>query len=86
MGYPVSSAKDIMENPQLKAREVWQEIEHPELGGTITYPGPWAKFSEAAVGIRRRAPLIGEHNREIYVNELGMSNIELVLLKQGNII
>ena len=86
MGYPVSSSKDIMENPQLKAREVWQKVEHPELGSTITYPGPWAKFSETSVGIQRRAPLIGEHNREIYVNELGMSDSELVLLKQGNII
>ncbi len=86
MGYPVSSAKDILENPQLKAREVWQEVEHPELGRTITYPGSWAKFSEASLGIRRRAPLIGEHNREIFVNELGMSDSELVLLKQGNII
>jgi crotonobetainyl-CoA:carnitine CoA-transferase CaiB-like acyl-CoA transferase len=86
MGYPVSSSKDIMENPQLKAREVWQKVEHPELGRTITYPGSWAKFSEASLGIRRRAPLIGEHNREIFVNELGMSDNDLVLLKQGNII
>ena len=86
MGYPVSTAKDIIENPQLRAREVWQKIEHSELGTAITYPGPWAKFSESSVGIQRRAPLIGEHNREIYVNELGMSDNELVILKQGNII
>ena len=86
MGYPVSSAKDILENPQLQAREVWQKVEHPELGTTITYPGSWAKFSEASLGIRRRAPLIGEHNREIFVDELGMSDNELVLLKQANII
>ena len=86
MGYPVSTAKDILENPQLRARKVWQEIEHPELGATITYPGPWAKFSESSVGIQRRAPLIGEHNREIYVDELGMSDNELIMLKQGNII
>jgi crotonobetainyl-CoA:carnitine CoA-transferase CaiB-like acyl-CoA transferase len=86
MGYPVSSAKDILENPQLQAREIWQKIEHSELGETITYPGSWAKFSETSLGIRRRAPLIGEHNREIYVNEMGMSDSDLVLLKQGNII
>ncbi|MFB3884279.1 MAG: CaiB/BaiF CoA transferase family protein [Thermodesulfobacteriota bacterium] len=86
MGYPVSSAKDILENPQLQAREVWQKVEHPELGDTITYPGSWAKFSEASLGIRRRAPLIGEHNREIFVDELGMTDQELVVLKQGNVI
>jgi len=86
MGYPVSTAKDIMENPQLQAREVWQEVEHPELGASITYPGPWVKMSQSACGIRRRAPLIGEHNQEIYVKELGISEDELVMLKQGGII
>jgi crotonobetainyl-CoA:carnitine CoA-transferase CaiB-like acyl-CoA transferase len=86
MGYPVSTSKDIMENPQLRAREVWQEIDHPELGETLTYPGPWVKFSESSCGIERRAPLIGEHNPDIYVKELGLSEEELVILKQGNII
>jgi len=74
MGYPVSTAKDIMENPQLAAREVWQEVEHPELATNITYPGPWVKLSQSSCGIRRRAPLIGEHNRDIYVKELGISD------------
>jgi len=86
MGYPVSSSKDIMENPQLRAREVWQEIEHPELGATLTYPGPWVKFSESSCGIECKAPLIGQHNSDIYVKELRMSEEDLVILKQGNII
>jgi len=86
MGYPVSTAKDIMENPQLRAREVWQEVEHPELGTKITYPGPWVKMSESSCEIQRRAPLIGEHNYEIYVKELGLSEDELVMLKEGGII
>jgi crotonobetainyl-CoA:carnitine CoA-transferase CaiB-like acyl-CoA transferase len=86
MGYPVSTAKDIMENPQLKAREVWQEVEHSELGTKMTYPGPWVKMSESSCEIKCRAPLIGEHNHEIYVQELGLSEQELVILKQGRII
>jgi crotonobetainyl-CoA:carnitine CoA-transferase CaiB-like acyl-CoA transferase len=86
MGYPVSTAKDIMENPQLQAREVWQEVEHPELGEKITYPGPWVKMSEIACGIRFRAPLIGEHNHDIYVKEMGLTEEELVILKQAEII
>jgi crotonobetainyl-CoA:carnitine CoA-transferase CaiB-like acyl-CoA transferase len=86
MGYPVSTAKDIVENPQLKAREVWQEVEHPELDTKITYPGSWVKMSESSCEIQCRAPLIGEHNQEIYVKELGLSEDELVMLKQGGII
>ncbi|UCG66833.1 MAG: CoA transferase [Deltaproteobacteria bacterium] len=85
MGYPVSTAKDIMENPQLAAREVWQEIEHPELNDAITYPGPWVKLSKSSLGIRRRAPLIGEHNEEIY-KELGLPRQDLLALKQAHVI
>lgn len=86
MGYPVSTAKDIMENPQLQARDVWQEIEHPELGEKITYPGPWVKMSEITCGIRFRAPLIGEHNHDIYIKEMGLSLEELTVLKQAGVI
>ena len=86
LGYPVSTAKDILENPQLQARGVWKELEHPELGDTITYPGSFAKFSELSSGIRHRAPLIGEHNEEIYLEELGFSRDELTRLKEANII
>ncbi|MFC1977205.1 CaiB/BaiF CoA transferase family protein [Chloroflexota bacterium] len=71
--YPVSTTKDILESVQLAARKFWVEVEHPELGTTITYPGAFTKSSEVPPRISRRAPLIGEHNHEIYENELGVS-------------
>jgi crotonobetainyl-CoA:carnitine CoA-transferase CaiB-like acyl-CoA transferase len=86
MGYPVSTAKDIMEHPHLKSREIWQDVEHPELGTSITYPGSWVKLSETSCSAQRRSPLIGEHNHEVYVKELGLPEEELVLLKQAGII
>lgn len=86
MGYPVSTAKDILENPQLRSREIWQDVEHPDLNVKISYPGPWVKMSECSCTIQRRAPFIGEHNGEIYVNELGLSEKDLVTLKQAGII
>lgn len=76
MLYPVSSTRDIMESVQLAARDFWVKIEHPELKTTITYPGAFAKASGAPPRIRRRAPLIGEHNREIYEHELALSGEE----------
>ncbi len=84
--YPVSTVKDLMENPQLAAREFWEEVEHPELGTTLTYPGAFVKLSETPCSIRRRAPLIGEHNSEVYGELLGISQSDLVTLKQANII
>jgi len=86
MLYGVSTVKDIAEDSQLKARDYWIELEHPELGASITYPNAFAKFSVADCGLFRRAPLVGEHNEEIYVKELGYSKEHLSLLKQGGII
>ncbi len=86
MLYPVSTTTDILENVQLAARGFWEEVEHPELGTTITYPGAFGVFSGESPRISRRAPLIGEHNQEIYEQELGISNEELVIQKQTGVI
>ncbi|MFC1904835.1 CaiB/BaiF CoA transferase family protein [Chloroflexota bacterium] len=78
---PVCTPKDLVENVQLKARGFWVEVEHPELGDKIIYPGSFARVPGIDIGIRRRAPLIGEHNLEVY-GELGLSKDELVALKE----
>jgi len=84
--YPQFNTTDILESAQLSAREYWAELEHPELVATITYPGAFAKFSETPPQITRRAPLIGEHNLDIYKNELHLSDQEMRRLKQSKII
>jgi crotonobetainyl-CoA:carnitine CoA-transferase CaiB-like acyl-CoA transferase len=84
--YPVFTPKDMLEFPQLTTRQYWEEVEHPELGDNIVYPGAFAKLAEGSCKIRRRAPLIGEHNEEVYVKELGFSKKEVALLKQAGVI
>jgi crotonobetainyl-CoA:carnitine CoA-transferase CaiB-like acyl-CoA transferase len=83
---PVFNAEETTTNPQLIDRDYFVNIEHDELGDTITYPGAFAKFSETPIRNWRRAPLIGEHNEEVYVKELGFSKEELNLLKRGGVI
>jgi benzylsuccinate CoA-transferase BbsE subunit len=83
---PLLTPKEQFELPQLVQRNFWVDIEHPELGTKITYPGAFAKPGLGSCGIRFRAPLIGEHNIEFYGKELGMSKDELVALKQRRII
>ena len=83
---PVNTVKDILGCPQLKARDYWAKVEHEELGDTITYPGAPVKMTEAPWRIRRRAPLIGEHNEEVYVSELGFSREQLTAMKSRGII
>ena len=83
---PVCNSKDIFENDQLKYRDFWTEIKHPELDGSITYPGAFAKLSRTPIEIKSRAPLIGEHNNEVYQNELGLSLSEISALQQHGVI
>jgi len=70
MLYPVSTARDIVESTQLASRGFWTELKHPELDRTISYPGAFAVTSETPITVSRRAPLIGEHNQEIFGDEL----------------
>jgi len=85
MIYPLYTPEDIAKDKQLKEREYWTPVEHPELDETLTYPGVAAKASLTPLRIRRRAPLIGEHNQEIY-QELGFTQEELIALHEGGII
>ena len=84
--YPVNTPADMLVDKQLSSRHFWVEVEHPELGTKLTYPGAFAASNEAPPRITRRAPLIGEHNEDIYEGELGMSRGELVRLKQAGVI
>ena len=85
--FPVANQKDLLGHPQLEARHYFQQLYHPELGASVTYPGAFVKAGTAAdVGLRRRPPLIGEHNLEIYRDELGLTLDELADLKDGGVI
>jgi crotonobetainyl-CoA:carnitine CoA-transferase CaiB-like acyl-CoA transferase len=72
----VSTPKDLAENPQLKARKWLTPVEHPELEATLDYPGTPYRFSETPWAIHARPPLVGEHNQQIFGEELGVSESE----------
>ncbi|MBN1176079.1 MAG: CoA transferase [Dehalococcoidales bacterium] len=82
---PLSSMEDLLNDECLRERSFWKEIEHAELGTSITYPREFVKSTEADCSTRFRAPLIGEHNAEIY-KEIGLSGQELKKLKESGII
>jgi len=85
MLYPVYGAKEIREDPQLKARGFWSHVDHPEFGEVTFFPGSPFVFSGRRQGIHR-VPLIGEHNGDIFCTELGMTEEELVNLKKAGVI
>jgi crotonobetainyl-CoA:carnitine CoA-transferase CaiB-like acyl-CoA transferase len=80
---PCNDAKEISEQSQLRSRELFTSIEYPELDATIEHPVAFAKASIGGIGIRSRAPRIGEHNAEIYA-EIGVDAASLeALVRQG---
>ncbi|MER3421375.1 MAG: hypothetical protein C4290_13010 [Chloroflexota bacterium] len=83
---PVNSVQDLRENDQLAARAWWQEVEHPELGRTVTYPGAPYHHSRTPWRIRRRPPLLGEHTLEILEGELGLTRAQCEMLMGAGVI
>jgi crotonobetainyl-CoA:carnitine CoA-transferase CaiB-like acyl-CoA transferase len=81
---PVHTAQDLLEAPKLEGRGFFQEIEHP-AAGRLTYPGPPFRL-EAMPWQAARAPLLGEHNEQVYCDELGLTREELANLRASGVV
>lgn len=80
----VMGVEDLTGDPQYEARNYFREIDHPQAG-TFKYPGAPFKMSETPAEINR-APLLGEHNDEIYIDTLNLGRDELAQLRERNVI
>jgi crotonobetainyl-CoA:carnitine CoA-transferase CaiB-like acyl-CoA transferase len=82
-GVPCGSINDYSEvfaDPQVRARELAVEIDHPALG-TVKALGTPLKMSATPLDVRRRAPLLGEHTDEV-LREVGYSDEEIAALRR----
>jgi len=82
---PILDIADFYNSPQTKDREFFIEVEHP-VAGKADYPGPPYKWTETPAVIKRPAPCLGEHNEEVYCQELGFSKDDLVALRGGGVL
>jgi crotonobetainyl-CoA:carnitine CoA-transferase CaiB-like acyl-CoA transferase len=82
----VNNPADVLKDKQLEARKFWIDLEHPEVDIPLKYPKYYFLSNQTENFIRRQAPHIGEHNHEIYVNELGLSSTEMASLKESGVI
>ena len=82
----VRTPEALLDDPHLHDRGFWKEVTHPELGRSFIYPGEAAIYNGSPWRISRRAPLIGEHNTEIFCGELGLSRSELSVLAENRVI
>lgn len=81
----VQSVKDAVNSEQLGAREFFVDIDHREAG-RLKYPGAPFKFSATPWRVERPAPLLGEHNEQVYRSMLGYTRQDLVKLRQAGVI
>ncbi len=81
----VNTVADLLHDPQVLAREMLVDLEHPGLG-TVPVPGVVVKLSETPGKIEHRGPTIGEHNEEVYCGLLGLTSEQLGSLRAEDVI
>jgi CoA:oxalate CoA-transferase len=81
---PINNIDQVVHDPQIIAREMIVEIEHP-LAGETYLPGIPIKLSETPGNIREPAPLLGEHTAEIFQELLGYDPEEVQALREQGV-
>ena len=73
---PVNNVAEMVADPQVQAREMFVELDHP-IYGRLKTTGTPLKLSETPGRVRSLAPNPGEHNEEVFVGLLGHSREDL---------
>ena len=68
---PINTVADVVSNPQVLARNMIAEVDHPNIPN-LKFPGSPLKLTDSPATIRRVPPMLGQHNEEI-LEEAGYS-------------
>jgi benzylsuccinate CoA-transferase BbsF subunit len=82
---PSLSSEALFNDPHLKERNVFRQVEHPVIGKNWVIGPPW-RLTETPATFRSYGPLLGEHTDEIFTAYLGMSIDEIEKLKEEQVI
>ena len=74
--FPVLDAEGRLFNPHFQERGLYSDIEHPALGTEPIFNLMW-QLSRTPPRIERHAPLLGEHNRDVFCDLLGLAEEEI---------
>jgi len=79
----VKTREDLLNDPQMKHREHFRKLEHPEIG-VHSYHAPAYRFSQTPCDIHRAAPCLGHDNEHVYREILEFPDDEIAdLLVEG---
>ncbi|MGL5122773.1 MAG: CaiB/BaiF CoA transferase family protein [Fusobacteriaceae bacterium] len=81
---PINTIDRIVKDPQVIAREMFVDIEHP-IAGKMKITGNHLKFSKNPAEIRTPAPTLGQHTEEICKEILNLSDSEIQKMKESNV-
>ncbi len=81
----VNSIAEMVEDPQVRARDMLIDMEYPGIG-RVPLPGVPIKMSRTPGTIDMPAPQVGEHNAEVYGRLLGLTKEDLAGLKAEGVI
>jgi crotonobetainyl-CoA:carnitine CoA-transferase CaiB-like acyl-CoA transferase len=87
-GVPAGLGRDprlVTTNPQFRFRRFHEEMDHPEVG-RLPVPVLPFRFDDIDHWLRAPAPTLGQHNHEILVGELGLTDVEFADLETKGLI
>jgi len=82
---PIYSVDQVVDDPQVRHREMIASVEHPKAG-TVRFPGFPIKFSKTPAEITRPALLLGQHNAEVLGELLGYGKEKIDDLRSAGVI
>ena len=81
----VQDPAEVHSNPQYRHREYFNAVDHL-IAGEADYPGAPFGMSETPWAVRSPAPTLGQHNEEVYCQELGMTSDDLAALTSMGVV
>ncbi|GMQ75368.1 MAG: hypothetical protein BMS9Abin01_0616 [Gammaproteobacteria bacterium] len=82
---PINGIADIFEDEQFEVRDTLVRVKDDRVG-ELAVRGVVLKVSETPGEIKHLGPDLGEHNREIYMDRLGLSEEEIAALREEGVI
>ena len=82
---PINTVDRVLKDPQIQAREMIVEIEHP-VAGHLKMPGLPIKLSATPGAVEKPAPLLGQHTEIILQELLGMNAAQVADLKARKVL